>query len=645
MATLNKTTMQEKRSRRIKTIAVVTIIELLIAPLFAYVIHQYTDWIFHITAYNGLKINYSYLEAWKALIRNTGVKLWYLILEAFYAAYLIWLTVRPRAEIMETKEIFITDKIKIPVAVGNGQYGNARFLTEKEKDRLFPVFYFSGREVPEGKGGLVMEMKKDSDGRELIRYIDDEYHTLIIGATGAGKTRRILLESVWLQLITGLCVVVSDVKGEIYAYTHKFAESLDYQTIPMDFRYPKKSAHYNFLQPIIDAVEAGDKAKAIDYTWDLVSVLVGEQKGEPLWYNGETATIAAAVLSICMEAEMQYRNLTNVYYFLAYMCQAHPETGKTPLGLYLATLSDGHPAKTVFAMAQVAADRTRSSFYTSAMGTLRLFTNPNVAEMTSKSDFRLTDIGTKKTALYMLVPDEKKTLYPLVSILINQIYIAQVENANAHGLRLPIDTDYDLDEVGNFPFIPVLGGLLSAGRSRGCRANLVIQDFQQLESKYKDDFETIKTCCQIKLYLKSDNPKTLKEFSESLGKYTVEITSASTSCSTSSKSNDANISNSSNMAGRELLMPSEIGEIDYPYALCKKTGEQPAIMTLPDLSDYRLNSIWGLGDKEMNTRILGERESEREERIIEDIPLWGIWNTYKEMLEEEAAEQISFLTR
>ncbi|MDW2797992.1 type IV secretory system conjugative DNA transfer family protein [Clostridium boliviensis] len=644
MATLNKTTMQEKKLKRLRAIIGVTVVELLISPLIAYVIHQYTDWLFHITKYDGLKLDYSYLNAWIFLIKNTGVKLWFLIIQALYASYIIWLVIRPKAEIMDVKEIEVTDKIKIPVAVGNGQYGNARFLTDKEKDTIFSTFVFTGKEVPDGNGGLVIEMKKDAKGRELIRYIQGEGHALILGATGAGKTRRSLLITVWLQLITGLCIVVSDVKGEIYAYTHKFAKSLGYKPIAVDFRNPKKSAHYNFLQPILDALAAKDKAKAIDYTWDLVSVLVGEQKGEPLWYNGETATIAAAILAVSMEAEEQYRNLTNVYFFLAYMCQPHPVTFKTPLSLYLSTLPDGHPAKSVFAMAQVAHDRTKSSFYTSAMGTLKLFTNPNVAEMTSKSDFRLSDIGKEKVAFYMLIPDEKKTLYPLASILINQIYIAQVETASQNGLSLPIETDYDLDEVGNFPYIPILGGLLSAGRSRGCRANLYIQDYQQLESKYKDEFRTIKTCCETKIVLKADDPDTLKAFSESLGDYTVEVPSASTSTSTSSKSNDVNISNSSSMTGRKLLKSEEIGRIDYPYALSKKLGEYAAITELPDLGQYRINKIWGLGDKKTNKRILIEREQEREERIVEDIPLWGVWNKYKEMLEEEAAQQISFLS-
>ena len=235
---------------------------------------------------------------------------------------------------------------------------------------------------------------------------------------------------------------------------------------------------------------------------------------------------------------------------MAYMCQSD-EMGNMPLNMFLDSLPDNHPAKGVFAMATIAADKTRSSFFTSALGTLRLFTNPNVAEMTSSTDFRLEDISSSKTILYMMIPDDNKKLYPLVSILITQLYQAQVKQASDHGLRLPIDTDYDLDEAGNFPFIPVLGNMVSAGRSRGVRVNLVLQDYQQLESKYKDDFENIKTNCQLKIYLKSDNEKTLKSISDSLGNYTVESVNASTSVS-DNKSQGANYSSSSSLTARKL---------------------------------------------------------------------------------------------
>ncbi len=491
-----------------------------------------------------------------------------------------------------------------------------------------------------GKGGLIVQMEKRA-GKEIIYYVGKDLHSLIIGASGSGKTRRLLFETIWLQLMSGLSVIVSDVKGEIFYYTSPFAKKLGYEVVAIDLRNPKKSSHYNFLQPVLDAFEEGNQAKAIDYTWDLVSVLVGQQKGEPLWYNGETATIAAAILIVALDAPPEYRNLTNVYYFLAFMCETD-EMGDMPLNAYLEKMDDTHPAKGVFAMAKIAADRTRSSFFTSALGTLRLFTNPNVAEMTSKSDLNLKDISRKKTIVYMIIPDEKKTLYPLVSILITQMYTAQVELANENGLRLPVDTDYNLDEVGNFPVIPVLGAILSAGRSRGVRANLIIQDYQQLESKYKEDFKNIKTNCQVKVYLKSDDPDTLKAISENLGKYTVEVTSASSSVS-DGKTKQGSYSSSSSLAARSLLEPAEVKRIRFPYAVCMVTGEYPCVNVLPDLSGYQLNRIYGLGDEKHNAQLMVEREAAREEHLIPELQLWGIWKKYREEQSEAKSARVSFL--
>lgn len=645
MALLQKKTITERTARLIRIFIVSTIMELLFAPLIAYVIHQVMSAIFRPSEIKHLQIDTNYIQSWKMLFAENGggVRIWFLLLQGLYAYGMIYLMIKPEPHPNDVKTIRVTDKISIPIAVGNGQHGSARFATDHEKDEIYQTFEYSGSEICKS-GGLVVEMKK-IHGKEVIRYVAGGLHSLVIGSTGSGKTRRVLLETVWMQIMAGISLVISDVKGEICYYTKDYAELNGYKTIILDLRRPKKSAHYNFLQPILDALSINDKADAIDKTWDLVSVLVGEQKGEPLWYNGECATIAAGILAVCMEAPENCRNLANVYYFLAYMGRQHPETGLTPLSLYLDTLADNHPAKTVFLQGQIAAERTRSSFYTSALGTLKLFTNPNVAEMTSCSDFRLVDIGSQKTIVYMMIPDEKKTLYPLGSIFVNQSYMANVELAGEHGGQCPVPIDYDLDEVGNFPTIPVLPNIATAGRSRRVRMNLVIQDYQQLEAKYKEDFKTIKGNCRVKLYLKSDSTETLKDISETLDKYTVEVTSASSSASYS-KHNDGSVSVSSNMTGRNLLQLSELTLIDSPYALVMNQGNHPAITVLPDLSQYRVNKLWGLGDEEHNNRIIQERENARPERQIDDIELWGIWNQYKEMLEEmseNAKGEISFL--
>lgn len=648
MATLSQSAIKKRRIKKLKIVLIITVCELIISPYIAYIFHQVLN-AFATSNYQLAGISYNFIAAYQEFIVNEKVRQMFIIVQFGYIIMLLYSLFATSLKLQKV-ETRIVAGIEVPIAVGNGQHGTSRFQTEDEKEEVFEKFIFTGKEIsPPMKGGVVVQMIKKGS-KEIILYVSKQLHTLIIGSTGAGKTRRILFLTIWMQLMSGISIVASDVKGEIYYFTHKFAEMLGYKTLAIDLRNPRKSVHYNFMQQILDSLAEGDKAQAIDYTWDLVSVLVGEQKGEPLWYNGETATIAASILIVAIDAPRKYRNLTNVYYFIAYMCESN-EYGEMPLNEYLKKLPDTHPAKGVFAMAKIAPGKTRSSFFTSALGTLKLFTNPNVAEMTSKSDFNIKDIGKEKTFLYMIIPDEKKTLYPLCSILITQLYVAQVELANENGLKLPVNTDYDLDEVGNFPKIPILPNLLSAGRSRGIRANLIIQDYQQLETKYKDDFKTIKSSCQVKIYLKSDDPDTLKTISQSLGKYTVQVNSASTSVSDNNKSNNTNYSQSSNMAGRELLMPDEVGRIKSPYALCMVTGEFPSVTKLPDLSEYKLNQIWGLGNEEHNTKIMVEREKEREERSVGEIELWGIWNKYidkeSDSIEYEVPEpnkkRVSFL--
>ena len=320
MATLNQKRIQKKKQKRRVYILVLTFVELLLCPLLTYVSYQ----VLVITGKGSFDLshmNYSYLTAIKLLITEPKLQQIALILEFLYVAILVYFTVTAEQTISKVDTVLVTHNIETPIKAGNGQHGNERFMNEKEKEALYEKFVFTGKEktLP-GKGGIVVHFQKEK-GKEIIYYIGKNLHTLITGSTGSGKTRRILFETIWLQILSGLSVIVSDVKGEIFYYTEPFAKKMGYRTIVFDLRNPKKSDHYNFLKPILDSFEINDSAKAIDYTWDLVSVLVGEQKGEPLWYNGETATLAAAILIVCLDAPNECRNLANVYYFIAYMCE------------------------------------------------------------------------------------------------------------------------------------------------------------------------------------------------------------------------------------------------------------------------------------------------------------------------------------
>lgn len=579
-----------------------------------------------INKFDFRNIHIEYLRSFLTLFTNRKQLMLFGILEAAILLLIFYLSYSGNVKLKPTDTMQVTDRIKIPVSVGQGQHGNARFMTEKEKDKSFEKLILEKKDIEvKGNVGIILGMVRDG-AREVIHCIAKDINTIIIGATRSGKTRRLLFVTVWLRALAGKSMVITDVKGEVFMYTKKFLERLNYNIIDFDLIEQLKSKRHNYMIKINEAVDKGDIPKAIDLTWDFVSVLVGVPKGDPLWTNGESATIAAGILAVATQAEKQYRNLTNVYMFLAKMCKPD-ENGRMPITSYFETLPDNHPAKSVFDIAEISPEKMRGSFFGMALTTLRLFTNWNIADLTSESDFDLEDIGKRKTALFIIVQDEKKTFYPLVSLFVSQIYTSLIDVSRKSGGKLPVEVDFYLEEIGNFPEIPGLGTMISAGLSRGIRFVLVIQDFQQLEKRYKEDFGNIKANCLLKIYLKTTDYKTQKELSDLTGTYTVETNSLNSS--SSGRKDSSSISSGVNMASRPLLNTEEIGLIQSPYCLVFYSGEK-AMFHTPDLAEYRANEVFGLGNEEHNCKVYMDRNAERTERKLSEMKLWGIWENYDE---------------
>lgn len=221
-----------------------------------------------------------------------------------------------------------------------------------------------------------------------------------------------VLESINNIALAGESMIVSDPKGELYEYTCKELERLGYKVLTLDFKNPLKSSHYNFLQPVIDAVNRNDIPLAENRASDIVSSLVGEAKGEKIWNDGEKSVIKAGIMAVVMEntKKPEFQNLVNVYNFLSEMCMEQPD--KTMLmDTFLEGLPKNHPAVSAFAPARIAPSKTRASFFTSALNTLNIFTDSYIASMISSTDISAVDIGTNRCALFCILPDEKITMY------------------------------------------------------------------------------------------------------------------------------------------------------------------------------------------------------------------------------------------
>lgn len=554
--------------------------------------------------------------------------------------------------------IEITPEIHTPVPVGQGQHGTAKWLNKKDFDKVFDSVIIDSKKLMEGKehipaGGLVIgkeDIKKSFFSRkkkEKIYLITKDLHALIIGATRSGKTRNVVIETITMLILAGENVFIPDLKGEIRDYTEDTAKRCGYETICINFINPYESDRKNFLEPIVQALRRKDISRAIEETWSLVSQLVGEppEHGDKLWNDGEAATLAASIMAVCYDNQdhPEYQNLTNVFYFITEMCSEY--RGALPLQFYIDSLPEDHPAKILLAATKVAAMRTRSSFYVSAIMTLKLLTIPAINQMTNASDFdieKLIEEG-KKVIVYLCLPARDKTYFPLASLVLRQLSdLIDYAADEKYGGRVPVRWNFVDDELGNFTKITNMRQQTSFGTGKGIRHFMFIQSYAQLDDVYGEKVsQIIQDNADIKIYLRSPNPTTKKKISEDLGNYTTRSYSKSNNTPSGTFRNGGSDGESSNLMGRPLLYPDEVGKLQRPYSLVMSDSD-PAIMYAPDLSQYAMNEFLGMGDEEHNNRL---RQKKAEEHKKNERPhnskmeLWGIWNVWKRHIDAQILKQ------
>jgi len=475
--------------------------------------------------------------------------------------------------------------------------------------------------LPEA-GGLLLGWSRD---RTQVYCNTEDSHSLIIGSTGSGKSRHLMIPSMALTALAGESIVATDIKRELYLYQCRCLERLGYEVITIDFIDPLRGNRYNFLQPVIDAVNMGDYAKAATWAQDISALLVPDKPNsntDPLWSNGERAIITVAILVVCiLFDDPRWQNLANARHFIAKMCVPGPKGEPAPIVDYLNRLPDDSPMRTALDIAQIAPEKMQCSFYASALTTLSLFADPNIHDMTAMTDFDHMATGDRKRAIFIILPDERSGYYPMASLFVFQQYQLLVQAAKDNGNRLNRRVEFFCDEFGNFVKIPDWDKAITVGRGYGCRFHMAVQDTGQIYAKYGQELgKTITSNCDTWVYLRTGNPDTVKELVEKLGKYTIKSPNVSSS-------SDGHGSAGFSYTGRELLSAEEIQRIERPWQLVIHKGKN-AMMYAPDISKTVFNTMLGMGNKRHNQKLQQLRNLQRPTRSASV----SYWDGYKQIL-------------
>ena len=501
-----------------------------------------------------------------------------------------------------------------------GSLENSRFLTDAERDKYFPPFDYSDMSKVK-KDGIPVRAVLDKRGKLHGNFLPGA-HSLVIGATGSGKTTTFI--NPMIQLLgacdCGSSMIMTDPKGELFSLHSKFLKERGYDVLLLDLRDTYSSSRWNPLDSIWDMYQeylhTGEGIKAhkddmhnypdlkvmdgycepgeIWCEWDgkayadtthcqddisvtrqkiydemyedlndLVSVICPiESDKDPVWEKGARSIIMATCLAMLEDSADPRLGMTKekFNFFNLNKAIANSENKFQALKQYFEGRSPLSQAVTLSRQVMSAADSTLSSYMSIAFDKLNMFNDRGLCGLTSATDINAAQFAERPTALFMKIPDEKDTRHGLAAVFVLCMYKALIKVASAReDLSLPRNVYFILDEFGNMPKIEKFDKMITVGRSRKIWFNMVVQSYSQLNNVYGEQVaDIVKSNCGMKMFIGSNDIGTCKEFSELCGNKTVRTTS--TSSSIGAKEGDVSVSTQTQV--RPLIYPSELQKLN-----------------------------------------------------------------------------------
>ena len=391
----------------------------------------------------------------------------------------------------------------------------SRFATDKEMKNAFGVKKINMADEQTDAAGVVLLMNKKE------WYVDNsENHTLVIGATASGKTTSVVDPLVNTLAKKGESMVLTDPKGEIYEHHATMLREKGYQVIVLNFRDPAKGSSWNPLTLPYQLYKEGNVDKATELLEDVSNNILKEKNAnaDPFWQNSAADYFSGCVLGLFENAPEEQVNINSVY---SMTTQGEERFATSTYIKEYFTMKGENSTPYVYASNVINAPQdTKGGQLSTFRSKIRQFAaQQNLSEMLSFTDFDMRSIGQQKSAIFIVIHDEKTTYHGLATIFIKQLYETLIADAYKQpNRRLKYRTNFILDEFANMPALKDVTSMVTAARSRDIRFTFIIQNFAQLNDVYgENDAMTIRSNCGNLIYLLTTELKALEEISKLCG--------------------------------------------------------------------------------------------------------------------------------
>ena len=414
--------------------------------------------------------------------------------------------------------------------------------------------------------------------------------------------------------------IFTDPKGELYDRTAGYLKEQGYDIKVLNLVRPQFSDGYNPLMHISSELDVDVIANTI------VKGQKTDSGSDPYWDDMAEMLLKALIYYLIATRPEEEQNLASCAELVR---AANKNGGSNLLSDLMGQLPYDHPARMYYKSIEIAPEKTYGSILSSLQSKLGKFDSKEIAELTSTDTINFEEIGSKKTAVYVISSDTHTAYDFLLTIFFSQMIQQLYDYADQNGGRLKERTYFILDEFANIGKIPDFDKKISTSRSRGISFSVILQNIDQLEAVYEKSYETIMGNCDTHVFLGSNSFKTVEYFSKQLGEKTIDRDNIS--INKDKQNHRTGKSLSDQIMARALMTPDELRRLDNDLCIIFEKGLKP----------IKANKFYYFKhpmDKEMQRYAISHNDIGEIERGT-----WRKYNPYNPYVDEKDEKQVENL--
>lgn len=466
--------------------------------------------------------------------------------------------------------------------IPDGTHGTSGFMDKKDREQIVDV-----GPVEKLDGTILGKIKEDPDD-------DDKYadyvtlkkgsglteHTMVYGATGAGKSRGFvkpfILQCAKRSAKQPESLILVDPKAEFYETMSGYLRDQGFEVRLFNLLDMENSDAWNCLADIHDNPNLVQSIAEV-----IINNTSNSEDRQDFWSKAELNLLVALIHYVGglkgpdgKLRPVHERSLGAIYRLLA------SESFQSLEEIFNALPND-HPAKAPYGIFKLANRQIWGNIAIGLGNRLAVFQNPLVDKITAYNEIDLTLPGRKPCAYFCAISDQDSSLEFLSSLFFSQLFSQLMNYARREGNhgRLPVTVNVCLEEFCNIGKLVDFKKVLSVCRSRGINCQLIVQSISQLSDRYeKKEWEELIGNCDIQICLGCNDQMTAEYISDKCGLVTIRVTNNQfplmplfSPVYTSTRPYSQTRSNTQ----RALMLPDEILRMDNKQCLVLLRGQRP----------------------------------------------------------------------